>query len=132
MNWALLADVVSLVLLTTGGFFVFSAAVGVARFGDTMSRVHAVTKTQTVGLIMCIVGAGIHLPVAGDGYNTGWQSDIGVLFLLVIFALLTSPVTAQRLGRIGRREGLYGADATMSRNDRPAKRTLRKKDPRKS
>ena len=105
MNWALLADVVSLVLLTVGAFFVFSAAVGVARFHDTMSRAD---------------------------YNTGWQSDIGVLFLLVIFALLTSPVTAQRLGRIGRREGLYGADAAMSRNDRPAKRTLRKKDPRKN
>ena len=130
MNWALLADVVSLVLLTVGAFFVFSAAVGVARFHDTMSRVHAVTKPQTVGLIMCIGGAGMHLPAAD--YNTGWQSDIGVLFLLVIFALLTSPVTAQRLGRIGRREGLYGADAAMSRNDRPAKRTLRKKDPRKN
>ena len=130
MNWALLADVVSLVLVTLGAIFVFSAAVGVARFGDTMSRVHAVTKPQTAGLIMCIIGAGIHLVVAD--YDNGWQSDIGVLFLLVIFALLTSPVTAQRLGRIGRREGLYAPDSAMSRNDRPAKRTLRKKDPRKS
>ena len=130
MNWALLADVVSLVLITVGAIFVFSAAIGVARFGDTMSRVHAVTKPQTAGLIMCIIGAGIHLVVAD--YDNGWQSDIGVLFLLVIFALLTSPVTAQRLGRIGRREGLYAPDSAMSRNDRPAKRTLRKKDPRKS
>ena len=94
-----------------------------------MSRVHAVTKPQTAGLIMCIIGAGIHLVVVD--YDNGWQSDIGVLFLLVIFALLTSPVTAQRLGRIGRREGLYAPDSAMSRNDRPAKRTLRKKDPRK-
>ncbi|WP_306515208.1 monovalent cation/H(+) antiporter subunit G [Corynebacterium sp.] len=129
MNWALLADVVSLVLVTVGAIFVFSAAIGVARFGDTMSRVHAVTKPQTAGLIMCIIGAGIHLVVVD--YDNGWQSDIGVLFLLVIFALLTSPVTAQRLGRIGRREGLYAPDSAMSRNDRPAKRTLRKKDPRK-
>ena len=128
MNWALLADVVSLVLVTVGAIFVFSAAIGVARFGDTMSRVHAVTKPQTAGLIMCIIGAGIHLVVVD--YDNGWQSDIGVLFLLVIFALLTSPVTAQRLGRIGRREGLYAPDSAMSRNDRPAKRTLRKKDPR--
>lgn len=129
MNWAVLADIVSLVLVTMGAIFVFSAAIGVARFGDTMSRVHAVTKPQTAGLIMCIIGAGIHLVVAD--YDNGWQSDIGVLFLLVIFALLTSPVTAQRLGRIGRREGLYAPDSAMSRNDRPAKRTLRKKDPRK-
>ena len=129
MNWALLADVFSLVLVTVGAIFVFSAAIGVARFGDTMSRVHAVTKPQTAGLIMCIIGAGIHLVVVD--YDNGWQSDIGVLFLLVIFALLTSPVTAQRLGRIGRREGLYAPDSAMSRNDRPAKRTLRKKDPRK-
>ena len=129
MNWAVLADIVSLVLVTMGAIFVFSAAIGVARFGDTMSRVHAVTKPQTAGLIMCIIGAGIHLVVAD--YDNGWQSDIGVLFLLVIFALLTSPVTAQRLGRIGRREGLYAPDSAMSRNDRPAKRTLRKKEPRK-
>ena len=40
--------------------------------------------------------------------------------LLVLFALMTNPVTAQRLGRVARREGLYGSEDQLTRNDRPA------------
>lgn len=50
-----------------------------------------------------------------------------MLVLLVLFAMFTSPVTAQRTSRIARREGLYGTEETMSRNDRPAAKSLRRK-----
>ena len=126
MTYELFADVASLVLILAGSFFVFSAAIGVARFRDTMSRIHAITKPQTTGLILTILGA--LLKVTGSPeFGIAERSDLGVLILLVVFAAMTCPVTAQRLGRVSRREGLYGAAADMSRNDAPADRSLRRR-----
>lgn len=126
MTYSLFADVASLVLILTGAFLVFSAAVGVVRFQDTMSRVHAITKPQTTGLILTILGALLRVTGSAD-FGVAERGDLGVLVLLVIFAALTSPVTAQRLGRVSRREGLYGDADTMSRNDAPAEKSLRRR-----
>jgi len=126
MTYSLFADVASLVLILTGAFLVFSAAVGVVRFQDTMSRVHAITKPQTTGLILTILGALLRVTGSAD-FCVAERGDLGVLVLLVIFAALTSPVTAQRLGRVSRREGLYGDVDTMSRNDAPAEKSLRRR-----
>lgn len=126
MNWSLVADIVSLILLIPGALFVFSASVGVVRFRDTMSRVHAITKPQTTGLILMLLGTVIHI-VSSEDFTVTQSSDMGMLLLLVIFALMTSPVTAQRLGRISRREELYGSKETMTRNDAPADKTVRRR-----
>lgn len=125
MNWPLITEIISLVLIIPGSFFVFSAAVGVVRFRDTMSRVHAITKPQTTGLILIIVGAIIRM-VGSEDFSVGERGDMGMLVLLVVFALMTSPVTAQRLGRIARREGLYGRAEDMTRNDAPGERARRR------
>ena len=123
---SLILDIISLVLIIPGALCVFSAAIGVVRFRDTMSRVHAITKPQTTGLILVILGTVIHI-VNSDDFTVTESSDMGMLLLLVIFALMTSPVTAQRLGRIARREGLYGPKDTMTRNDAPADKTVRRR-----
>ena len=56
MNWQLTADVISLVFLLPGAFMVFSAAVGTVRFNSTMARIHAITKPQTTGLLLMMIG----------------------------------------------------------------------------
>lgn len=119
----LITDVISLVFILVGAGLTFSASVGLVRFGDTMSRIHAITKPQSSGLILTVVGAIIR--VAGSpGFGTAERGDMGVLVLLVLFTFVTSPVTAQRLGRVARREGLYGSKESMTRNDAPAGRSL--------
>lgn len=123
---SLVLDIISLALIIPGALFVFSAAIGVVRFRDTMSRVHAITKPQTTGLILMVLGTVLHI-VSSEDFTVTESSDMGMLLLLVIFALMTSPVTAQRLGRIARREGLYGSKDTMTRNDAPADKTVRRR-----
>ena len=91
-----------------------------------MSRVHAVSKPQTTGLILTILGAIIRITGA-ESFSVAERGDLGILVLLVLFAMFTSPVTAQRTSRIARREGLYGTEESMSRNDRPAAKSLRRK-----
>lgn len=115
----MITDIISLLFIVPGAFLVFSAAVGAIRFKDTMSRIHAITKPQTTGLILVVIGAVVRVAGSPD-FAVAERSDMGMLILLVIFALMTNPVTAQRLGRVARREALYGTRKSMSRNDAPA------------
>lgn len=126
MSLQLVTDIVSLVFLISGGALAFSAAVGLLRFHDTMSKVHAITKPQTTGLILTVIGAIIRV-VGSEDFGIAERGDMGILVLLIIFALLTSPVTAQRLGRVSRREGLYGTRETMNENQAPAERSMRRR-----
>ena len=126
MNWNLLTDILSLVLIIPGSIFVFSAAIGLGRFNDTMSRVHAITKPQTTGVLMMIAGTILHV-VGSPEFSVAERGDMGILVLLALFSLMTSPVTAQRLGRISRREGLYGDDSRMLLNESPADKSMRKR-----
>lgn len=122
----MITDIISLVLVLAGSFFVLAAALGIIRFRDTMARVHAVAKPQTIGLVLVLLGAFIRV-VGSPEFGVAQHSDLGLLLLLGLFALATSPVTAQRITRVARREGLYDRDENMSRNDRPAGKTMRRR-----
>ncbi len=122
----MITDIISLVLVLAGSFFVLAAALGTIRFRDTMARVHAVAKPQTIGLVLVLLGAFIRV-VGSPEFSVAQRSDLGLLVLLGIFALATAPVTAQRITRVARREGLYDRDENMSRNDRPAGKTMRRR-----
>ncbi|OFP21522.1 cation:proton antiporter [Corynebacterium sp. HMSC066C02] len=126
MSYALIADVLSIILILVGSILILAAAIGVARFGDTMARVHAIAKPQTTGLIFTILGAIIKV-TGSESFSVAERGDLGILVLLVLFAMITSPVTAQRTTRIARREGLYGTPDSMLHNEAPAARSLRRK-----
>lgn len=82
--------IVSILLKISGAVFLFAAALGVLRFKDPLQRMHAATKTGTVG-------AGQILASAVLTMNTveGWL--IGGLAILFLF--LTAPVASHLLGR---------------------------------
>ena len=65
MSWSFIADVLSLILIISGSLLTLAAAIGIARFKDTMSRVHAVSKPQTTGLILTMLGAFIRITASG-------------------------------------------------------------------
>lgn len=115
----MITDILSLVFILPGALMVFSAAVGTVRFNSTLARVHAITKPQTTGLLLMIIGTVIRLLGSPD-FGVHERGDIGMMLLLVIFALMTNPVTAQRLGRVARLEGLYGPEDQLTVNERPA------------
>ncbi|SIR93790.1 monovalent cation/H(+) antiporter subunit G [Williamsia sterculiae] len=91
----MISDIVAGVLVVTGALLALTAAIGVLRFPDTLSRMHAATKPQTFGLLLILVGAMIRL---------GRSIDTGMLVLSGLFALITAPVVAHRIGRLVYRE----------------------------
>ncbi|MHA7725054.1 monovalent cation/H(+) antiporter subunit G [Corynebacterium hesseae] len=126
MSYAVVADILSIILILLGSILTLAAAIGVARFKDTMARVHAIAKPQTTGLIFTILGAIIKV-TGSESFSVAERGDLDILVLLVLFAMITSPVTAQRTTRIARREGLYGPPESMLRNEAPAARSMRRK-----
>lgn len=87
-------EIISTVLLITGSALTLIAAIGVARFPDLLSRMHAATKPQVLGLLLMMGGLAITL----GSTQTTWK-----LTLVVMFQLITAPVSAHMVGRAGYR-----------------------------
>ena len=97
-------DVVSAVLLLTGVALAVVAALGLVRFPDVLSRMHAATKPATVGLLLITVGAALRM-------DTG--SDAVKLLLVAAFQFLTAPVAAHMIGRAAYRAGAGGQELVV-------------------
>ncbi|WP_034620655.1 monovalent cation/H(+) antiporter subunit G [Cellulomonas sp. URHE0023] len=96
MTWTAVADVVSAICLIGGAFLAFAAGVGVLRFPDLLSRMHAGTKPQVLGLVLVLIGLALRLRSGGA---------VWALVLVAVFQMLTAPVAAQMVGRAGYRTG---------------------------
>lgn len=114
----ILQSIVAIVLMLTGTLFLLLAAIGVLRFADALQRMHASTKTGTVGAGLVVIGS-VALRAEPSSILTG--------ILIVLFLLLTVPVAAHVLGRAAyvsgaRFIGLAGRDALedVLERDEPA------------
>lgn len=95
------SDVIAGVLVLCGSLLALTAAIGVLRFPDTLSRMHAATKPQSLGLLLVLAGAGIRLR---------GHADVGMVILAGLFTLITAPVVANRVGQMAYREQSFRDD----------------------
>ncbi|TMZ34734.1 monovalent cation/H(+) antiporter subunit G, partial [Klebsiella pneumoniae] len=56
------ADWVTAVLMPVGALFSLIGIIGLVRFPTLLSRLHAATKPDTVGVILILAGAAFQLP----------------------------------------------------------------------
>jgi multicomponent Na+:H+ antiporter subunit G len=89
-----IADVVAVACLLAGAFLCLTAGVGLVRFPDVLSRMHAGTKPQVLGILLVMVGGAIRL----QGLPAAWM-----LLLVAAFQLLTAPVSAHMISRVAYR-----------------------------
>ena len=73
------------VIMLFGAVLTLLAAVGVLRFPDALTRMHALTKASTVGFGLVAIGAALELPTA---------NDVTSALLAFGLQLLTLPVAA--------------------------------------
>jgi len=87
-------DAFTIVCVAAGVFFYVAGTVGLLRFPDSSSRLHALTKADNLGLGLVVLGL---LPRA--------PSVLGALKIVVVWALvmLSGASTAQLIGRALRR-----------------------------
>ena len=98
----------SALLSLAGTLFFLTAAIGLLRLPDFYTRTHSPTKAATLGLLLIAVGSALsHL-----GQDSGlWLEDL----LVVVFILLTVPVSSQMLVRAAAARGIPQWEAARDR-----------------
>jgi multicomponent Na+:H+ antiporter subunit G len=90
------ADIFTIVAILTGAFFFLAGTVGLLRFPDTLTRLHALTKADNLGLGLVVLGL---LPQSGSVFA-------GLKMILVwLLVLLASAAVSQLIARAARRHG---------------------------
>jgi multicomponent Na+:H+ antiporter subunit G len=90
-------------LIVVGSGFILLAAVGVLRFPDLFTRMHAATKAGAFGGGILALAAGIHF--AGIGT---WIEAL----LMILFFYSTMPVAAHLIARASSRSGIQPGAGT--------------------
>ena len=86
----MVANLLSVLLTCAGLVFFVSGSVGMVRFPDPHSRLHALTKADNLGLGLILLGA---LAQAGSLF-------VGLKLVLIwVLALVASAVSAQTIAR---------------------------------
>lgn len=94
-------DLAGAVVLAIGAFFCLAAAIGLVRFPDVMTRMHAATKPSVFGLILVLVGVTLSL--------RDWKA-FTLLGLAVVLQILTAPVSGHLVSRTAYRDGAWDAE----------------------
>lgn len=89
-------DAIAPILMVVGSGFVLLAALGLWRFEDLFSRIHAATKAVTLGLLLVVAAAVLRV-------ETG--ADVLKLALAALLQLVSAPVSGHMLGRAAYRAG---------------------------
>lgn len=85
--------------LLTGSAFTLVGAIGLVRLPDFMTRLHAPTKATTLGVGNLLVASALYFSSRGGGLSL---HELLVTFFLVI----TAPVSAHLMARVGRHQSL--------------------------
>ncbi|MXG88212.1 monovalent cation/H(+) antiporter subunit G [Nocardioides flavescens] len=97
-------DLVGAVLILLGALLSLVAAVGVLRFPDLLTRMHAATKPQVLGLMLVCVGLALTLRDA---------RSVAILVLVLLAQMLTAPVAGHMVGRASYRAGQLREDLLL-------------------
>jgi len=88
------ADDIGDVVILGGAVWSLVAGIGLLRLPDVLTRMHAATKPQVLGLLMMLLGVALRLRTA---------DDITTLILVGLFQTWTVPVAAHMVARAARR-----------------------------
>jgi multicomponent Na+:H+ antiporter subunit G len=91
---SLLLDLWTIVAVSAGVFFFLAGTVGLLRFPDTLTRLHALTKADNLGLGLVVLGLLPHV-----------SGPLAALKLICVWllVLLAGATASQLIGRVARR-----------------------------
>ena len=84
-------DIVSSILLIAGVFFGLSGAIGLFKFPDFFTRVHAASVTDSVAALLIIGGLLL---------QTSFDLNTAKLLFILLFLMITSPYGVSCIGEV--------------------------------
>lgn len=98
----MILNIVCIVLVCCGILFFVGGAVGVIRFPDFYTRMHAAGKGDTMSVFLVLVGLAIYQ--LGD-FNLANLIVAGKIFFITVFVMWASPTSTHALIKAGFEEG---------------------------
>lgn len=92
-----LTEILTSLLMITGAFFFLAGTVGLIRFPDVYTRLHALTKADNVGLGLLVAGLALQAE--------SWAA-VGKLLLIWLLVLLASASVANLIASAARKRGI--------------------------
>lgn len=83
-------EIISVLLVFLGSVFILIASIGLLRFSETFTRLHATTKATSFGLLMIVAGVGLF-------YLT--TAVVIKSLLVIVFIYLTAPLAAHSISK---------------------------------
>ena len=110
--------IIMIVLMAISAFFIILGVIGLHRFPDVYTRLHAATKCTTFGsifLALSVMGYGIITYTMDDNVDNQRAYIILVAHTAValLALLLTNPTGAHAIARAARRSGIEPEEAVI-------------------
>jgi multicomponent Na+:H+ antiporter subunit G len=80
--------ILSMIIISAGTFFLFAGSLGLLRLPDFYTRAHAVGKSDTLGVMLVILGFMVH-----DGFSL----NTAKMAFILLFVGLTNPTATNAL-----------------------------------
>ncbi|HSV30847.1 MAG TPA: monovalent cation/H(+) antiporter subunit G [Atribacteraceae bacterium] len=100
----IIIEILVVLFLVLGALFFLLGTIGLLRFPDVYTRLHAVTKCDTLGLGLILVGLML--------YEGATLTSVKIAFI-IIFVFLTSPTAAHALARASYKHGVKQWDKSV-------------------
>jgi len=98
-------EILTIILLVLGLFFIAAGCIGLYRMPDVFCRMHATSKATTLGLVFILMASFVELGVSAVGLKA---------FLAIVFAFLTAPVGAHLISKAAYQRGVKLHDRSVS------------------
>lgn len=102
-------EILSAGFLCAGMFFSLTGAVGLFRFPDFFTRIHAASVTDSLATMLIIFGLMLQ--------TVNWIVAVKLVFILM-FLLLTSPTASHALAKSARHGGLLTLAESENKNNK--------------
>ena len=104
-----LQQLAATLFLVAGLFFMLVAAVGLYRMPDVYNRMHAATKSVTLGITFMLIALLLAAPLFTDGI----LGLFAKIVLIVVFQFVANPVGAHMLSKAAHLDGVEQWPGTL-------------------
>lgn len=101
-----IVNIVSMVMLLGGGVFAIIGGIGLIRFPDVYTRLHAGSITDTLAPLLIVGGLVL---------QSGWSLLTFKLLMILLFLLFTTPTAAHATARAAILSGLKPLDGSATK-----------------
>ncbi len=98
---AVVLDITSWIFLLCGSMFCLTGAIGLFRFPEFFSRIHAASLTDTLGTSLILIGLML---------QAGWSLALPKLILILVFSLLAATTASHAMAKAALKSGLRPVD----------------------